>query len=87
MYSRSYIPQLAPADEQTETYLPRPYADNHVMLVSHADDVFVVGGKSHACDGIFVRLELRHLLPFHHVPHPHCWKVTALDVNTEEKYF
>ena len=64
-------------------YLPRPHADDHVMLVSNADYVFTVGGESHARDAIFVGLEFRHLSPFCHVPQPHGWKVTALVDRTQ----
>ncbi len=63
---------------QSEAYLPGPDADQHVVLGPHADNVFAVGGESHAGDAIFVRLELRHLSSFCHVPQPHRWKVTAL---------
>lgn len=61
------------ASASSETYLPRPDVDHHVMLVSHTDNVFAVGGESHAGDAIFVRLELRHLPSFGHVPQSHRW--------------
>lgn len=64
-------------------YLPRPDVDQHVVLVSHADDVFAVGGERHAGDAVFVRLELGHLSSFHHVPQTHRRKVTALVGGTE----
>ena len=59
-------------------YLPRPHVHHHVMLVSHADDVFTVGGEGHARDAIFVLLELGHLSSLGHVPQSHCREVTTL---------
>lgn len=53
------------------------------MLVSHADDVFAVGGERHAGDAVFVRLELGNLPSFRHVPQPHRRKVTALEGGTK----
>lgn len=64
--------------QQNETYFPRPDVDDHVMLVSHTDNVFAVGRESHAGDAIFVRLELRHLSSFCHIPQSDRRKVTAL---------
>ena len=58
---------------QGDRYLPGPDVDHHVMLVSHTDDVFAVGGESHTGDAIFVLLELCHLSAFCHIPQSHRW--------------
>lgn len=60
------------------TNLPRPDVNHHVMLVSHADDVFVVGREGHTGDAIFVLLELRHMPALCNVPQSHRWQVAAL---------
>lgn len=59
-------------------YLPRPDVDHHVVLVSHTDDVFAVGGEGHTRDAILVLLELGHLPSRCHVPQSHGRQVTAL---------
>lgn len=73
-------------EEVIFSYLPRPDVDHHVVLVSHADDVFAVGGERHAGDAVFVRLELGHLSSFRHVPQPHRREVTALVEGTKSSW-
>lgn len=63
---------------RSDSHLPRPDVDHHVMLVSHADDVFAAGRKNHAGDAVFVLLELGHLTPLCHIPQPHRRQVSTL---------
>lgn len=59
-------------------YLPVPDVDHHVVLVTHADDVFPVGRKRHTGDAIFVLLQLGDLKMLRNIPDANRWHVTAL---------
>lgn len=52
-------------------YLPGPDVDDHVVLVTHADDILAVGGEGHAGHPVLVLLELADLAALQHGPDPH----------------
>lgn len=67
-----------PIGQRLLAYLPCPDVDHHVMLVTHADDVFTVGREGHTGYAILMFLQLCHLPKLTHLPNTHRRQVTRL---------
>ena len=67
-----------PIGQRLLAYLPCPDVDHHVVLVTHADNVFTVGREGHTGYAILMFLQLRHLPKLTHLPHTHRRQVTRL---------
>lgn len=80
LLSRPGESKSAPGLEEGLPNLPVPHVDHHVVLVSHADDVFPIGGERHAGHAVFMLQQLADLQTLRHVPDPHRRHVTALGV-------
>lgn len=72
-------------DPYIASHLPGPDVDDHVMLVTHTDNVFAVGGESDARHAVLMFLQLGHLRPLRHIPDPHRRHMTTLNTEKEQR--